>query len=341
MNSVTEVGSNVVGPPPPTGGTAIPDFDISASSVNAPVDSSGSATISASLPVLSDGDRGSSVRLVQESLTALGYNPGTADGIFGPKTEAAVRAFQSDQGITVDGIVGRGETWPNLAAELTQRQDQLLRDADAIGAGTPVGQALINEADQIGGLLDQLQGTGDARPSEPTGPTGPSTRPDPAPGLHPSDPAGLLDDPNMNPVFVEKVEDVIAQLRSEGWDARVAPSGGFRSFEEQQRIYNQGRTTPGNIVTNAEAGESWHNYGLGADIILNNDRGQPIWPDPSPFWDRLGEVAAEHGLYWGGNFGDRPHVEFHPGFTAGQAGRLIDEYNRGGLEEVWATLGLN
>lgn len=73
----------------------------------------------------------------------------------------------------------------------------------------------------------------------------------------------------------------------------------------------------------------------------NDSNGQPSWPNSSSFWDRLGEIATEHGLYWGGNFGDRPHVELHPGFTAGQAGRLIDEYNRGGLDEVWRTMGLN
>jgi len=43
----------------------------------------------------------------------LKYDVGPVDGVFGPKTEAAVKAFQTDQGLVVDGIVGRN-TWKAL-----------------------------------------------------------------------------------------------------------------------------------------------------------------------------------------------------------------------------------
>ena len=42
---------------------------------------------------------------VQEALTALGYDAGAADGAIGPRTRAAVRAFQADSGLGVDGQV--------------------------------------------------------------------------------------------------------------------------------------------------------------------------------------------------------------------------------------------
>lgn len=45
------------------------------------------------------------VLLVQEELRRRGYNPGTPDGILGPRTTAAVKAFQSDVGIEVTGEV--------------------------------------------------------------------------------------------------------------------------------------------------------------------------------------------------------------------------------------------
>jgi peptidoglycan hydrolase-like protein with peptidoglycan-binding domain len=40
-----------------------------------------------------------------------GPDPGPIDGIFGPKTEAAVRAYQTDQGVESDGIVGDRTWW--------------------------------------------------------------------------------------------------------------------------------------------------------------------------------------------------------------------------------------
>ncbi len=43
---------------------------------------------------------------VQQRLAALGYKLGVTDGVYGPATEAAVRTFQRDQGIEVDGAVG-------------------------------------------------------------------------------------------------------------------------------------------------------------------------------------------------------------------------------------------
>ena len=52
------------------------------------------------------GQKGEAVRKVQETLISRGYLDGSADGIFGPKTEAAVLAFQKDNGLDATGIVG-------------------------------------------------------------------------------------------------------------------------------------------------------------------------------------------------------------------------------------------
>lgn len=50
---------------------------------------------------------GDDVGLLQIKLNGMDYNCGTADGYFGKKTEMAVKNYQSDEGLTVDGIVGR------------------------------------------------------------------------------------------------------------------------------------------------------------------------------------------------------------------------------------------
>lgn len=55
---------------------------------------------------LKQGSRGDLVKTVQQKLIKWGYLKGSADGIFGAKTKAAVIAFQKKNGLTADGIVG-------------------------------------------------------------------------------------------------------------------------------------------------------------------------------------------------------------------------------------------
>lgn len=52
------------------------------------------------------GSTGSEVRQIQQRLIQWGYLSGTADGIYGAKTEAAVKRFQRNNGLTPDGIAG-------------------------------------------------------------------------------------------------------------------------------------------------------------------------------------------------------------------------------------------
>lgn len=56
--------------------------------------------------LLKRGSRGTEVMELQKFLNANGYNSGVEDGIFGPITEAAVKAFQTANGLVADGIVG-------------------------------------------------------------------------------------------------------------------------------------------------------------------------------------------------------------------------------------------
>ena len=51
-------------------------------------------------------DRGKHVQELQWYLKEWGYYTGSLDGAYGPKTREAVKLFQADAGITVDGIVG-------------------------------------------------------------------------------------------------------------------------------------------------------------------------------------------------------------------------------------------
>jgi Putative peptidoglycan binding domain len=87
-------------------------------------DSSGGANI---LKALLGGGGGTAVppkvetlRDVQAALTDLGYSPGPVDGIDGPKTKAAVTAYQKAKGLGVDGVAGP-QTKAALSADLQAR----------------------------------------------------------------------------------------------------------------------------------------------------------------------------------------------------------------------------
>lgn len=83
---------------------------------------------------------------------------------------------------------------------------------------------------------------------------------------------------------------------------------GYRSLEEQERLYRQGREDPGEIVTNAKPGTSWHNYALAFDV--------------TPPSEAAGREGERLGLRWGGrfrSFKDPNHFEYHPGLTLDDA----------------------
>lgn len=69
---------------------------------------------------------------------------------------------------------------------------------------------------------------------------------------------------------------------------------GFRSFAEQAELYNK---VP--KITNAKAGESFHNYGLAIDVIFIVDGKRTYNGD----WQALGKIGQQCGLEWGGSWG--------------------------------------
>ena len=81
--------------------------------------------------MLKKGMKGEDVRTMQVYLNALGYNCGTADGIFGNKTVEAVKAFQEAEGLTVDGIAGT-QTLETLAARAASKPQPIRPDTVTI-----------------------------------------------------------------------------------------------------------------------------------------------------------------------------------------------------------------
>lgn len=88
----------------------------------------------------------------------------------------------------------------------------------------------------------------------------------------------------------------------------------LRTMDEQGKLYAQGRTLPGKVVTRARPGKSPHNWGMAFDVCFDGKAPYPKESDPR--WQQIGEIGEALGLSWGGPNGkgdrftwDRPHFE--------------------------------
>ena len=96
-------------------------------------------------PLLKQGAKGSEVEKIQKQLQNAGFDPGPADGIFGPKTAAAVRQFQAQHAPPVDGIVG-----PITQKALDEHgAEEVPVVAEGGGTDTPVEEVAAGGADFI------------------------------------------------------------------------------------------------------------------------------------------------------------------------------------------------
>ena len=108
------------------------------------VDYEGDTPVPDKKPTLRRGDSGPYVTLAQTELIQRGYDLGKygADGKFGAKTEEAVKAFQRDWGLQIDGIIGE-KTWAMLESTPVAKYYTVtvphmsLKDAEALKALHP------------------------------------------------------------------------------------------------------------------------------------------------------------------------------------------------------------
>lgn len=77
------------------------------------------------------GSTGPNVRLIQSLLARIGYNPGPVDGVFGQQTQQAVIAFQRDNGLIPDGVVGPA-TWGIFERFLRGYDSYTIRPGDTL-----------------------------------------------------------------------------------------------------------------------------------------------------------------------------------------------------------------
>lgn len=151
----------------------------------------------------------------------------------------------------------------------------------------------------------------------------------------------------LHPAVREEAEAIYKEIcsRLTAKNTLVRFTFTLRTFAEQDKLYAQGRTAPGIIVTKAKGGQSWHNYGLAIDVAilvdkngdgkyetLNNDLKADF--DGDGMADFLEEIVYvfelygwEAGIKWA-KFPDPPHFQKTFGLTIAEAQK---RYNEGKL----------
>lgn len=127
----------------------------------------------------------------------------------------------------------------------------------------------------------------------------------------------------LHPAVIEKKNELVRETKKIG--ISIVITQGFRSHEEQDRLYEQGRKTEGRVVTNARGGESYHNYGLAIDFALRGKDGEVLWDleydgngNGKSDWMEVVGIAKSIGFEWGGDwedFPDYPHLQLSFGLS--------------------------
>ena len=127
---------------------------------------------------------------------------------------------------------------------------------------------------------------------------------------------------DLHPTVQAMARAFIEKCQKEGIDVLITCT--YRDNAEQERLYARGRTVltengqKVKKVTNARAGQSFHNHRLAFDCVpLRN--GKPVWGTTGSdlmLWMRVGNIGESVGLEWAGRwktFREFPHFQFTGG----------------------------
>ena len=129
---------------------------------------------------------------------------------------------------------------------------------------------------------------------------------------------------DLNPKVAALCSEFINRCKAQGIDVIITST--FRDGAAQDALYAQGRTTEGKKVTNAKAGQSYHNWRVAFDFVpIVNGKAQ--WNDNTLFI-KCGEIAEGIGLEWAGRwtkFKETAHCQYTGGLSLAdfQAGKTL------------------
>ncbi|MEI6757672.1 MAG: M15 family metallopeptidase [Chlorobium sp.] len=135
---------------------------------------------------------------------------------------------------------------------------------------------------------------------------------------------------DLHPHVATLCQRFLDECSAAGYDVLITST--YRDNESQAELYAQGRTKPGRIVTNAQAGKSWHNWRVAFDIVPLR-HGKPVWGtlgngidnnpkddeiDDLELWHQVAAIAKSVGLEWAGDwktFRELAHFQYTGGLT--------------------------
>ncbi len=257
----------------------------------------------ADLPVLQESSRGTYVTWLQLNMNglALNYNEFPTNGIFDQKTSDALKNFQDRFTIDPSGSTN-AVTWKVLNNNVMAVQKLLksrgLYDGAIDGWYGSKTEDAVRRFQSESGLY-------------PTQIVDPRTRQklfNPHPKEHFETRPTSIDLSSLNPRVAAMARNFLELTRKHNLDVRIITA--FRSWEEEDKLYAQGRWTPGQIVTNARGGDSYHNWGLAFDAAPYEHGKMSM--DVAKF-KQMGALGEQAGLKWGGTFRaivDYPHFQY-------------------------------
>jgi len=285
---------------------------------------------------IKSGSKGKKVKEMQELLLQIGYSL-TIDGQFGNESEKAIKDFQFNHGLKPDGMVGditwkallvalpeievlRPGTQNDKVKELQQLLIKLNFKLSADGDfGKKTKKALMKFQAKAGLKKDGIAGPKTVMALREKVAQNEQVRP--ATGItHVSD-DGIGQSKNtwdsisdtriktLHPLVRDRFMEFIVRAEKE-LNKKLRVTSALRTIKMQNKLYAQGRTKPGKIVTNAKGGKSYHNFGLAIDVVEIKN-GKALWNNPE--WDKIAELGKSLGLEWGGDWvsiKDKPHFQF-------------------------------
>lgn len=140
-----------------------------------------------------------------------------------------------------------------------------------------------------------------------------------------------------HPRLQKLAKELVAACEKQGYPIGIGEC--FRTVQEQNRLYAQGRTKPGPVVTNAPGStyRSMHQWGVAFDVYRKDGKG--AYNESGRYFQKVGTIGKALGLEWGGDWKsivDKPHFQLPDwGSTSEQ---LRKQYgNVYAFQKTWPT----